>query len=329
MSCTRRTRAWPFLAASLFAGWLAGASSWAQSYPERPIRVIVPMQAGTAGDTVMRIVTQKMSASMGQTLLILNVPEAAGRVGEDRIAHASADGYTIGAMGDSLLTVLPHLQSQLRGDPIAELEPVSLVAFVTSVLVLHPSVPANHVREFVALARSQPAALDFASGGVGSQQHMAMELFMEATGTRLTHIPLRGASQAAMEVVSGRIPVTFVAMSIALPFIKDGRLRAIGVASRERSTLLPDLPTLSESGVPGFVLAPWVGIYAPKGTARSVVNRLNLETAAALNDPGVRQQLLALGLEPQSSSPEELGQRTRAEHARMGKLIRAAGIKGE
>jgi tripartite-type tricarboxylate transporter receptor subunit TctC len=301
MSCTRRTRAWPFLAASLFAGWLAGASSWAQSYPERPIRVIVPMQAGTAGDTVMRIVTQKMSASMGQTLLILNVPEAAGRVGEDRIAHASADGYTIGAMGDSLLTVLPHLQSQLRGDPIAELEPVSLVAFVTSVLVLHPSVPANHVREFVALA----------------------------TGTRLTHIPLRGASQAAMEVVSGRIPVTFVAMSIALPFIKDGRLRAIGVASRERSTLLPDLPTLSESGLPGFVLAPWVGIYAPKGTARSVVNRLNLETAAALNDPGVRQQLLALGLEPQASSPEELGQRTRAEHARMGRLIRAAGIKGE
>jgi tripartite-type tricarboxylate transporter receptor subunit TctC len=308
---------------------MACMPSWAQTYPDRPIRVIVPMQAGTAGDTVMRIVTQRISASMGQMLVILNVPEAAGRVGEERIALASADGYTIGAMGDSLLTVLPHLQSRLHVDPIADFEPVSLVALVTSVLVLHPSVPANNVRELVALARSRPAALDFASAGVGSQQHMAMELFMEATGTRLTHIPLRGAGQAAMEVVSGRIPATFVALSIAMPFIKEGRLRAVGVASRERSALLPDLPTLSESGVPGFVLAPWVGIYAPKGTARSVVERLNLETVAALNDPGVRPRLMALGLEPQASSPEELGQRTRADHARMGRLIRAAGIKGE
>jgi tripartite-type tricarboxylate transporter receptor subunit TctC len=327
--CTRRTRAFNGLAAGLVCGWMACMPSWAQTYPDRPIRVIVPMQAGTAGDTVMRIVTQRISASMGQMLVILNVPEAAGRVGEERIALASADGYTIGAMGDSLLTVLPHLQSRLHVDPIADFEPVSLVALVTSVLVLHPSVPANNVRELVALARSRPAALDFASAGVGSQQHMAMELFMEATGTRLTHIPLRGAGQAAMEVVSGRIPATFVALSIAMPFIKEGRLRAVGVASRERSALLPDLPTLSESGVPGFVLAPWVGIYAPKGTARSVVERLNLETVAALNDPGVRPRLMALGLEPQASSPEELGQRTRADHARMGRLIRAAGIKGE
>ena len=196
-------------------------------------------------------------------------------------------------------------------------------------LVLHPSVPATDAREFVALARSRPGVLDFASGGVGSQQHMAMEMFMEVTGARLTHIPLRGAAQAAMEVVSGRIPATFVAMSIAMPFIKDGRLRAIGVASRERSPLLPDVPTLSESGVPDFVLAPWVGIYAPRGTPRAVVERLNLATVAAVNDPGVRHQLIALGLEPQTSSPEELAQRTRAEHARMGRLIRANGIKAE
>ena len=329
MFCFRPARAFMTIAAGLCAGLVAGAPSWAQSYPDRPIRVIVPMQAGTAGDTIMRIVTQKMSTSIGQTLVIQNVPDAAGLVGEERIAHAGPDGYTIGAMGDSLLTVLPHLQRRLHVDPNADFEPVSLVAFVTSVLVLHPSVPATDAREFVALARSRPGVLDFASGGVGSQQHMAMELFMEVTGARLTHIPLRGAAQAAMEVVSGRIPATFVAMSIAMPFIKDGRLRAIGVASRERSPLLPDVPTLSESGVPDFVLAPWVGIYAPRGTPRSVVERLNLATVAAVNDPGVRHQLIAPGLEPQTSSPEELAQRTRAEHARMGRLIRANGIKAE
>lgn len=287
------------------------------------------MQAGTAGDTIMRIVARKISASMGQPLVIVNVPEAAGRVGEERIALATADGYTIGAMGDSLLTVLPHLQKRLQVDPIRDFEPVSLIAFVTSVLVVHPSVAAQNAREFVALARTRPGELDFASGGVGSQQHMAMELFMEATTTRLTHIPLRGAAQAAMEVVSGRIPATFVALSVAMPFIKDGRLRAIGVAGRERSALLPDLATLSESGVPGFVLNPWVGLYAPRGTARSVLERLNLETVAAVNDPGIHQQLTALGLEPQASSAEELGQRTRAEYDRMGQLIRASGIKGE
>ena len=313
----------------LGAGLAVGVPASGQVYPARPIKVIVPMQAGTAGDVIIRIVTQKISENVGRPLVIDNMPGAAGVIGERHIARAAADGYTIGAMGDSMLTVLPHLHTQGNLDPLADLEPVSLVAFITSVLVLHPSVAATSVNEFIALARSRPGSLDYASGGVGSQQHIAMELFKDATGIKLAHVPLGGASQAAMEVVSGRIPVTFVALSIALPFIKDGRLRAIAVASRERSTLLPALPTISESGLPGFVLAPWVALYAPKGTPRLMIERLSRETVAAVSDIAVRNQLLTLGLEPEGSTPGELGQRTREEHVRMGKIIRARGITGE
>ncbi len=315
-------------------GWLcAGLASfspaWSQPYPARAIKVIVPMQAGTAGDTVIRIVTQKIAANIGQPLVIENMPAAAGFTGEERVARSVADGYTIGAMGDSMLTVMPHLQTHTGFDPLRDFEPVSLVASITSVMVVHPSVAAATVREFIVLAKSHPGALDFASGGIGSQQHMAMELFMAAAGIRLNHIPLRGASQAAMEVVSGRIPATFVALSIAMPFIKDGRLRAIALAGKERSVLLPALPTVSESGLPGFVLAPWVAIYAPKGTPPTVIDRLNREIVVAVGDPVVRNQLLAQGLEPETSTPAELGLRTRDDYARMGKLIRASGIKGE
>jgi tripartite-type tricarboxylate transporter receptor subunit TctC len=317
------------LAIWLGVGLAVDVPAWGQTYPARPIKVIVPMQAGTAGDVITRIVTQKMSENLGQPLAIENMPGAAGLIGEGQIARALADGYTIGAMGDSMLTVIPHLQARGDRDPLADLKPVSLVAVITSILVVHPSVAANNVGELLALARSNPGSMDYASGGTGSQQHMAMELFMDATGIKLTHVPFRGASQAAMEVVSGRIPVTFVALSIALPFIKDGRLRAIAVASKKRSTLLPALPTLSESGLPGFALAPWVGIYAPKGTPESIIERLNSETVAAIRDPGVQKHLFSLGLEPEASTPAELGQRTRDEHAHMGKLIRARGIKGE
>lgn len=327
MACTHLKAAFLFI--GLLAGLVAGVPTWGQVYPTRPIKVIVPMQAGTAGDVIARIVTQRISENVGQPLVVENMPSAAGRVGERQLARAAADGYTIGALGDSMLTVLPHFQTQGSLDPLADLEPVSLIASITSVLVLHPSVAATSVHEFIALARSRPGSLDYASGGVGGQQHMAMELFKDATGIKLAHVPFRGASQAAMEVVSGRVPVTFVALSIALPFIRDGRLRAIAVASRERSSLLPELPTLAESGLPGFVLAPWVALYAPRGTPRPMIERLNKETVAAISDPAVRNQLLALGLEPETSTPAALDRRTREEHVRMGKLIRATGITGE
>ena len=313
----------------LLAGLVGCASVAAQDYPARSIHLIVPMQSGSAGDTIARIVAQKIAASLGQPLVIENVTGAAGLIGAERLARSAADGYTIGAMGDSMLTLLPHLQSQVRYDPLSDFDPVSLVASITSVLVVHPALPATSIEQLVALAKSRPGALDFASGGMGSQQHVAMELFSSATGIHLHHVPFRGPAQAVMEVVGGRIPVMFVALSIAYPFIQDGRLRAIAVASKGRSTLLPVVPTAGEAGLSGFVFTPWVAIYAPRGTPRSVIDQMNRETVAAVGDSGVRARFLALGLEPAASTPAELGQRTRDDFARMGELIKANGIKGE
>ncbi|MBK8738434.1 MAG: tripartite tricarboxylate transporter substrate binding protein [Betaproteobacteria bacterium] len=313
----------------LCAGLACSAGLWAQDYPVKSIHVIVPMQAGSAGDTIARIVARKISADLGQPLVIENITGAAGLIGTERLARAPADGYTIGAMGDSMLTLLPHLQSQVHYDPLGDFAPVSLVASITSVLVVHPAVPATSIEQLVAFAKSRPESLDFASGGMGSQQHVAMELFSSATGVHLHHVPFRGPAQAVMEVVSGRIPVMFVALSIAQPFILDGKLRAIAVASKGRSALLPAVPTVAEAGLPGFVFTPWVAIYAPRGAPRAVIELLNRETAAAVGDPDIHARLLALGLEPAASTPAELGRRTGEDFARMGKLIKANGIKGE
>ena len=314
----------------LLCGYLiAAAPVWAQTYPTRPIRVIVPMQAGTAGDSIMRIVSEQISANIGQPLIIENLTGAAGLIGAERIARAPPDGYTIGAMSDSMLAVVPHLQPRINYDPLNGFEPVSFVASITSVLVVNPLVSATNIDELLALARLHPGTLDFASGGIGSQQHLAMAVFSDATGISLNHVPFRGASQAVLEVVAGRIPVMFVALSIALPFIKDGKLRAIALASKGRSELLPDVPTASESGLRGFVFTPWVAIYAPKGTAKHIIDRLHRETVAAVQGSDVRSRLLALGLEPETLTPAELSQRTRDDYARMGKLIRASGIRNE
>ena len=315
----------PLLCACL----IGGTNSWAQTYPNRSIKVIVPMQAGTAGDSIMRIVGEQISANIGHPLIMENVTGAAGLIGAERIAHAPADGYTIGAMSDSMLAVVPHLQPRIKYDSLDGFEPVSMVASITSVLVVNPQLAVANVAEFVTLAKSRPGMLDFASGGVGSQQHVAMAVFSDATGVSLNHVPFRGASQAAMEVVSGRIPAMFVALSIALPLIKEGRLRAIAVASKRRSALLPEVPTVAESGLPGFVFTPWVAIYAPKGTPKQIVDFLHRETVKALGNSEVRSRLLALGLEPETSTPAELDRRARDEFGKMGKLIKSSGIRNE
>ncbi len=316
-------RVWACMAVFLCAHVLA------QEYPERPIRVIVPMQAGSAGDVAMRIVALRMAPGLGSPMVLDNVLGAAGMIGSERIARAAPDGYTIGAMGDSMLTLVPHLRPQVHYDSLSDFTPVSMVASITSVLVVHPSVPATSVRQLLAYAQARSMALDFASAGVGSPQHIPMEFFRNATGIALRHIPVSGASQAVMEVVSGRVPVMFTALSIALPFIQDGRLRALGVAGSQRSALLPLVPTVAEAGVPGFVFTPWVGVYAPRGTPRPVVDRLNREITAALNDLSVRQNLLAIGLEPEPSTPEALAKRTAEDFIRMRDLLSAIGIKSE
>jgi len=308
---------------------LGSAIAAAQTYPARSILVVSPVQAGSAGDTSLRLVTQKMSENIGQQLVVENLPGAAGMIGVDRLARAAPDGYTIGGISDSTLTYVPILQNRAGFDPLALFDPISLVRTSTWVLIAHPSLPVRNAKELVALAKARPQSIDYASAGNGGSHHVVMEMFKAATGASLLHVPFRGATQAALDVQAGRVPVMFSALSVVLAPIKAGRLNALGVATETRSPLLLEVPTLAESGVPGFVFSTWTGMFAPKGTPRAAIDRVNGEVARALNDPVIRERLLSLGATPRPGTPDALAELTRSTFARMAKVIKDAGIKGD
>jgi len=313
----------------LSAGTLFATAAHGQDYPNKPILIVLPQQAGSASDVMVRIVTQKMSENRKQQFVLVNMPGAAGLIGTERLEKAVPDGYTIGSLNDGLLTQIPYLYSKIPYDPVKGFEPVAMVAKVAYALVSSPSLPAKSVAELVALAKAQPGKIDFASGGNGNAQHLAMELFKSATGTSMTHVPFRGAAQAGLEVVSGRVPIMFSGIAPVLSFIRDGRLRALGVPAEKRSTLLPDAPTIIEAGVPGFVFFTYTAFFAPHSTPKAVIQFLNTETNKALSDGTVRERLLQLGLEPSLFSPDELGRLIRNDSAKMKTIIKDAGIKAD
>jgi tripartite-type tricarboxylate transporter receptor subunit TctC len=290
--------------------------------------MLMPLQAGSAVDAMMRIVTEKMSQNMGRQIVVENQPGAAGMIGAERIKRAAPDGYTLGVLNDSILTMIPSLR-KVPYDPVKDFVPVSIVAGIHWVMVVNNDVPAKTVGEFVALARSRPGKLDYSSGGVGSPQHFAMEAFKAATGTYLVHIPYRGATQAALDVIPGQVQAHFGAVSILLPHIKAGRVRALAVPSPKRSPLLPDVPTMAEAGVPGFEWFTWAAVGVPVGTPKPIVDRLHAEIVKAVNDPAVRDKLVQIGLEPIGSPPEQVTQRTEAGLKRMGEVVKRAGITME
>lgn len=316
------------LAAAMGALGAPGLLQAQAAYPSRPIQVIVPLQAGSAADVGTRVVLAKVGENMGASFAIENQPGAAGLVGADRIARAAPDGYTLGGITDSVLNYAVNLAARTSFDPVNDFAPISRMATIAWVLVANANA-ARSATELVAQAQAQPRKLDYASGGMGSPHHIAMELFSGANKVQLTHVPYKGATQATADVAGGQVPVMFSAVSVALPLIKDGKLRPLAQAAERRSSLLPDVPTFTEAGLPGFSFSTWLGLYAPKGTPRPIIDRLNAEVARALADPAVRDRLVGLGLDPVPSSPEQLGEITRAGHARIGKVIRDAGIKAE
>ena len=315
------------LAAALAAAIASPAAVLAQSYPAKSIQMIVPVQAGSGADSILRIVANKMADNLKQTIIIENLPGAAGLIGGERASRAPADGYTIFGVNDGTLTRTPHLYRKVNFDPLA-FEPVSLLAAINWTLIAHPTLPARNVKDLIALAKARAGQIDYSSGGVGSPQHVAMEVFLSRTGTKMNHIPYRGATQAAIDVVSGQVQCMFTATSIVLGNIKEGKVRALGVGSAKRTALLPDVPAISET-LPGFEYYTWAGLFLPKGAPRAAVDRLNAEALKALADPGVRTTLTNLALDPVGSTPEELGRLTREGYERMGKIIRAAGIQQE
>jgi len=313
------------LAAALLAAAVPAA---AQDYPAKPIQMLMPLQAGSAVDAMLRIVAEKMSQNMGRQIVIENQPGAAGMIGAERVKRAAPDGYTVGVLNDSILTMIPSLR-KVPYDPVKDFVPVSIVAGIHWVMVVNNEVPAKNVGEFVALAKSRPGKLDYSSGGVGSPQHFAAETFKAATGTYLVHIPYRGATQAALDVIPGQVQMHLGAVSILLPHIKSGKVRALAVPSPKRSSLLPDVPTMTEAGVAGFDWFTWAAIMVPVGTPKPIVDRLHAETVKAVNDPGVRDKLVAIGLEPIGSPPEQVTQWTEAGLKRMGDVVKRAGITME
>jgi tripartite-type tricarboxylate transporter receptor subunit TctC len=326
-SIPRRTTMTRVVAAVLAAVLMAAPAVRAQTYPAKNILMIVPVQAGSGADSILRIVTGKMAENLKQQIVVENVAGAAGLLGGERASRAQNDGYTVFGANDGTLTMTPHLYQKVSFDPVNGFEPVSLLAAINWVLITHPSMPVKSVKEFIALGKARPKQIDYSSGGNGSPQHIAMEVFMARTGVRFNHVPYRGATQAALDVISGQVQTMFTATSIVLQFVQNGKVRALGVGSAQRFPGLPEVPTIAEGGLPGFEYSTWAGLYAPKGTSRPVLERLSAEAVKAVRDPAVREKLIGLALEPVGSTAEELARRTREGYERYGKLVRSIGIK--
>ncbi len=291
--------------------------------------MIVPLAAASAVDNAARIVTQKMSASMGQQIVVENIPGAAGLIGTSQLAKAPPDGYTIGGFNDSIMTMLPNMPTKPPWDILRDFEPVSLVATIEWGLVTTPGSPYKSAADLIAAAKAHPGEVNYGSGGNGSPQHIAMALFASQAGITMTHVPYKGASQAALGVAAGDVPVAFQGLATVAGLVRGGKLRLIGVATPAPLPQFAEAPTVATSGLAGFQFNSWFTVMVPAGTPKEIVARLNAEILKALADPEVRERLRDQGLTVRGTSPGELGAATREQLSRYARLFRDAGIKGD
>src|SRR5436189_1142467 len=291
----------------LLVAMLVSQAALAEAWPNRPVRLLVPFAAGAGTNDIMaRLVGQHLGAGLGQPVVIENRPGAGGIAGTDAAAKAAPDGYTFLMTNVSLVTSA-YLYARLPYDPQKDFVPVSLVATAPLMLVVHPSVAASSVQELIALARANPGRLNFGSGGVGSTPHLSVELFKSAAGFDAVHGPYKGGAPALNDLIGGQISFMIENMPGTMPFVKQGKLRALAITSAQRSPLEPALPTMAESGVPGYEVLGWQGLFAVAGTSPEIIARLHVEVAKVLRQPEVRERLAALGAEPVGSPPEEFG----------------------
>lgn len=315
----------------LLLGLFGSTTALAQvpaGYPNRPIRMIVPLAAGSAVDAAARIVAEKVSRNIGQSIVIENQPGAAGMIGAERVAKSAPDGYTLGGFNDSIMTMLPNLQPKPQWDILKDFEPVSLVATVEWGLVVPSGAPEHSAADLIAEAKRAPGKLNYSSGGNGSPQHIAMALFASQAGVSMTHVPYKGATQAAMGVGGNEVHAAFQGIATVSSLIKAGKVRLIGVTTPARMPQYPDVPTVAESGLPGFEFNSWFAVMAPAGTPKPILQFVAAQIDKALKDAEVRDRLNALGLTPRGTTPDALGTAMRAQLSRYGKLIKEAGITG-
>ncbi len=303
----------------------AAALAHAQSYPAKPVRVVVPFPPGAGADITTRLVTPKLSDALGQQFVVDNRPGAAGHIGGEIVAHSPADGYTLLSTPASIV-ISESLYKKLTYKLATDLEPVAPMASTPFILVVHPSLPVKTVKELVALAKQKPGELLFASTGNGGTPHLAMEIFMLQTHTKTVHVPYKGTPAAVTDVISGQVHMMFANTLSVLPHIKSGRLRPIAIGSAKRSVATPEIPTVAESGVPGFEAITWFGMLAPAGTPREIINRLNAEITRAVNTPEVREKLVGQGADPFTMTPEQFKKFFLAEIAKWAKAVKAAGV---
>jgi tripartite-type tricarboxylate transporter receptor subunit TctC len=312
------------LALVLFAG-----AAVAQSWPARPVRLISPFAPGGGADITSRAVAQKLTASFGQQVIVDNRGGAGGMLGVDLAAKSPPDGYTLvmGTIGP--IAINPSLLSKMPYDPIKDLAPISQAAVAVNVLVVHPSLPAKSVKEFIALAKSRPNDLNYGSSGSGAADHLAGELFNAMVGVRMAHIAYKGGAPAMLDLVGGNVQLVFSTLSTATAAIEGNRVRALAVAGSQRFAGMPDLPTMSEAGLKGFEVNNWYGLFAPAGTPKDIIARVSADAAKALAMADVKKRLMDTGIIAVSSSPEVFAAYIRAETDKWGKVIRAANIKAD
>ena len=311
---------------TITAAWVEGAA--AQHYPAKPIRIIVPFAPGGANDLVTRLVAQKLAAGIGQAVVVENRGGAGGTIGLEVCAKAPADGYTLVMAPTSALAFAPSLNAKLAYDPVRDFAPITSVSSGPNVLVVHPAVPAATVKEFIALARTKAGRLSYASSGATSMSGMAAEMFKSMADIDMVGVPYKGTGPAMTELIGGQVDVMIADLAISLPQVNGKRLRAIAVTGSKRSMHAPHIPTVVESGVPGYTLVNWRGLLAPAATPRDVVNKLNSEIIKTLRTSEIRESLAREGYEPIGDTPEQFAALIKSEVARYGKLIRAAGISG-
>jgi tripartite-type tricarboxylate transporter receptor subunit TctC len=308
---------------------IAASGAGAQTYPSKPVRMIVGFPPGGGTDVVARVISQKLSEWWGQAVTVENRAGATGTIGADLVAKSAPDGYTLIMGHVNSHAIAPNLFAKLPYDPIRDFAGVAYVGYVPNVLAIHPSVNAKSVKELVALARSQPGKMNYASSGNGSTQHLAGELFKQLTGTDIVHVPYKGSGDAIKDLLGGVVAMNFDTMPPVLPHIQAGKLRGLAISTPKRLSQLPDVPTFLEEGITSFDVANWYGVMAPGGTPRGLVSRLNLDINKAMQVPEVRQRLEAVGTQLREQSAAEFEAYMKAEVAKYSKLIKDIGVKVE
>ena len=314
-------------AAALSSLALASPVLAADAWPAKPVKIVVPFAAGGGVDVLTRILADKLGPALGATIVVDAVPGAGGNLGSGQVAHAPADGYTLLMATTGTHTINPGLYKDMPFDAVKDFAPITVIASVPNLLVVNPQVPVTNVKELVALAKSQPGKLNFASFGYGTSNHLSGELFKSEAGIDVAHVPYKNAPQAVLDVVSGREAFAFVNAPLALPQVRAGKLRALAVTGARRSPAAPEYPTMAEAGLPNFVVESWYGLMAPAGTPEPVLRKIHDATVQVLNTPEIKAAFAKQGADVETSTPEEFAKMIVTEKARWAEVIRKSGAK--